>query len=207
MTVIGLTGGIATGKSTASQLLQARGAVIIDADKLGHRVYEPDTRGFERVVNAFGHDIVKPDGQIDRRVLGGKVFGAPEEMDRLTAISWPEIRRMAIEDIAEARERDPEAIIVLEAAVLFEAGWQDLCDEVWTITTKLKTTIARLKTRNGLTAQQAVARIDSQMSNKERAALSDVKIDNSDDLEKFEKRIERQWRALQRRIPAGAARK
>ncbi len=207
MTVIGLTGGIASGKSTASQLLQTHGAIIIDADKLGHRVYEPGTQGFEKVVNAFGHDIVTPEGQIDRRVLGGKVFGAPEEMDRLTAISWPEIRRMAIEDIAEARARDPEAIMVLEAAVLFEAAWEDLCDEVWTISTKLKVAIARLQTRNGLTKEQALARIDAQMTNKDRAERSDVKIDNSDDFEKFEKRIERQWRALQKRIPAGAARK
>jgi phosphopantetheine adenylyltransferase/dephospho-CoA kinase len=206
MTVIGLTGGIASGKSTASQLLQSLGAVIIDADKLGHRVYEPGTPGFQKVVNAFGHDIVTPDGQIDRRVLGGKVFGAPEEMDRLTAISWPEIRRMAIEEIAEARERDPEAIIVLEAAVLFEAGWEDLCDEVWAVTTKVSTAVERLQERNGLSEDQAMARIDSQMSNRERIERSDVRIDNSDDLEKFEKRIERQWKALQKRIPAGAAR-
>jgi phosphopantetheine adenylyltransferase/dephospho-CoA kinase len=207
MTVIGLTGGIATGKSTASQHLQSLGAVIIDADKLGHRVYEPGTPGFEKVVNAFGHDIVAPDGQIDRRVLGGKVFGAPGEMERLNAIAWPEIRRMAVADIAEARERDPEAIIVLEAAVLFEAGWEDLCDEVWAVTTKLKTALDRLQSRNRLTEAQAMARIDSQMSNKELQERADLRIDNSDDIEKFEKRVERQWKALQKRIPAGAARK
>jgi phosphopantetheine adenylyltransferase/dephospho-CoA kinase len=207
MTVIGLTGGIATGKSTASQHLQSLGAVIIDADKLGHRVYEPGTPGFQKVVNAFGHDIVAPDGQIDRRVLGGKVFGAPGEMERLNAIAWPEIRRMAVADIAEARERDPEAIIVLEAAVLFEAGWEDLCDEVWAVTTKLKTALDRLQSRNKLTEAQAMARIDSQMSNKELQERADLRIDNSDDIEKFEKRVVRQWKALQKRIPAGAARK
>lgn len=207
MTVIGLTGGIASGKSTASKLLQALGAVIIDADKLGHRVYEPGTTGFQKVVNAFGHDIVDKDGQIDRRILGGKVFGAPEEMDRLTAISWPEIRRMAIEEIADARARDRDAIIVLEAAVLFEAGWEDLCDEVWAVTTKVATAVERLRERNGLSEAQAMARIDSQMSNRERQERSDVRIDNSDDLEKFERRIERQWRALHKRIPVEAGRK
>jgi dephospho-CoA kinase len=83
MTIIGLTGGIASGKSTASEHLQGLGALVVDADRLGHRVYEPGTPGFEQIVNAFGHDLVAEDGTIDRRILGGKVFGAPEEMKRL----------------------------------------------------------------------------------------------------------------------------
>ena len=128
-------------------------------------------------------------------------------MERLTAIAWPELRRMAVADIAEARARDPQAIIVLEAAVLFEAGWEDLCDVVWAVTTNLKTALDRLQSRNRLTEAQAMARIDSQMSNKELQERAHLRIDNSDDIEKFEKRVERQWKALQKRIPAGAARK
>src|SRR5262245_9392776 len=92
MTVIGLTGGIASGKSTVGEQLRVLGAVLIDADRVGHRSYEPGTPGFEKVVNAFGHDVVARDGTIDRRVLGGKVFGAPEELKRLNEIVWPEIR-------------------------------------------------------------------------------------------------------------------
>ena len=103
MRVLGLTGGIASGKSTAAAQLKELGVIVLDADRYGHRVYEPDSPGFHAVVNEFGHDIVGADGEIDRRILGGKVFGAPEKMDRLTDIVWPEIRRIAAEEIAELR--------------------------------------------------------------------------------------------------------
>ena len=93
MIVIGLTGGIASGKSAASEQLRTLGAVVLDADRLGHRVYEQGSPGFEKVVNEFGHDIVDAEGEINRQVLGGKVFGAPDQMQRLTDIMWPEIRR------------------------------------------------------------------------------------------------------------------
>ena len=101
MTVIGLTGGIASGKSTAANWLREAGALVIDADRVGHRVYEPGTPGFEAVVNEFGHDIVAADGTINRQLLGGKVFGRPDQMERLTNIVWPEIRRLAHEEVNE----------------------------------------------------------------------------------------------------------
>lgn len=200
MTVIGLTGGIASGKSTASDVLRGLGAVIIDADRVGHRSYEPGTPGFQKVVNAFGHDIVGSDGYIDRRVLGGKVFGAPGEMERLNAIVWPEIRRLISDEIEQISQRDPDAIIVLEAAVLIEAGWQDLCDEVWVINTTIKAAVERLKTRNGLSEEAAMARIQSQMSAKERAEHATVKIDNSGTEEQLRNRVERAWKQLQKRL-------
>ena len=121
MIVIGLTGGIASGKSTAAELLKALGAVVIDADRLGHRAYEPGSIGFEAVVNEFGHEIVSGDGTVNRLVLGGKVFGDPEQMQRLNAIVWPAIRRLAQEEIAECRRRGAE-VVVLEAALLIELG-------------------------------------------------------------------------------------
>lgn len=178
---------------------------MVDADLLGHRVYDPGTPGFEKIVNAFGHDLVAEDGSIDRRILGGKVFGAPEEMERLTDIAWPEIRRMAGEEFAKLREEDPERVIVFEAAVLLEAEWQDLVDEVWVVTTKLETAIDRLKSRNGLTREQAMARIDSQMSNRQRLEFADVKIDNSEDEEKLRSRVEYHWKRLLKRIAEPAS--
>jgi dephospho-CoA kinase len=199
MTVIGLTGGIASGKSTASDVLRELGAIVIDADRVGHRSYDPGTPGFQKVVNAFGHDIVGTDGYIDRRVLGGKVFGAPGEMERLNAIVWPEIRRLIQEEIAHIREREPETIIVLEAAVLIEAGWQDLCDEVWVVNTTMKAALERLRVRNGLNEDAAMARIQSQMSARERSEHADVKIDNSGSEEQLRSRIERAWKQLQKR--------
>jgi dephospho-CoA kinase len=199
MTVIGLTGGIASGKSTAAAWLQEYGAVVIDADRLGHRVYEPGTPGFEAVVNEFGHDIVAPDGTINRQLLGGKVFGRPDQMTRLTDIVWPEIRRLAREEVADIKRRDRHVHIVLEAAVLVEANWFDLVDEVWVVTVEPEVARERLMARNGYTADQAQARIDSQLSNKERSLLAYVKIDNSGTLDQFHLKMEREWRRLLKR--------
>ncbi len=203
MVVIGLTGGIASGKSTVSEVLRDLGAVVIDADRVGHHSYEPGTPGFQKVVNAFGHDIVGSDGTIDRRVLGGKVFGAPGEMERLNAIIWPEIRTLIQEEIGQIQSRDPDVVIVLEAAVLIEAGWQDLCDEVWVVNTTIKNALERLKQRNGLGEDAAMARINSQMPARERAEHADVKIENTGSEEQLRSRIERAWKQLEKRRADG----
>ena len=199
MTTIGLTGGIACGKSAVAEHLKSLGAVVIDADRLGHRVYEPGSPGFEKVVNAFGHDVVAPDGTINRRVLGGKVFGDPAKMKRLTDISWPEIERMAGEEIAGYRERDPEMVVVLEAAVLIEAEWTGLVDEVWVVTTTIGRAVERLRKRNGMSEEAARARIDSQISTRERLEHADVRIRNTDTPKQLESRVLYHWRRLQGR--------
>ncbi len=197
MIVIGLTGGIASGKSTAAEQLRKNGAHVIDADRVGHRVYEPGSPGFQKVVNEFGHDLVNTDGTINRQVLGGKVFGDPAQMKRLTDIAWPEIRRMAAEEIEAERARGTTKVVVLEAAVLIEAEWTDLVDEVWVVYVKPEVARDRLMARNNLTAEQAQARIDSQLSNKERLALADVKIDNSESVEELIKKVDARWKKLQ----------
>jgi phosphopantetheine adenylyltransferase/dephospho-CoA kinase len=199
-TIIGLTGGIASGKSTVADRLRELGAVVVEGDQLGHRVYEPGTSGFEQVVNAFGHDIVAEDGTIDRRILGGKVFGAPEEMERLNGVMWPAIRELAEAEFAKIAEEDPDAVIVFEAAVMIEAEWQDMVAEVWVVTTKQETAIERLKSRNGLNREQALARIESQMSNRQRNEFADVKFDNSDTEEKLRGKVEYHWKRLLKRI-------
>ncbi len=207
MIVIGLTGGVASGKTTAAEQLAGFGGVVIDADRLGHRVYEPNSPGFEKVVNEFGHDVVAEDGTINRQILGGKVFGDGEQMRRLTDIAWPEIHRMAKVEIAECKRRGAE-VVVLEAAVLIEADWLDLVDEVWVMSVKPAVARERLMVRNKLSEEQAQARLDSQISNREREEHADVKVENSGDLAQFEKRITFQWRKLQKRIaaPAGSGR-
>ena len=199
MVVLGLTGGIASGKTTAAESLVEFGAQVIDGDRLGHRAYEPDSPFFEKVVNEFGHEIVGEDGTINRLVLGGKVFGNPEDMKRLTDILWPEIRRLAKEEMAECKKQGVE-VVVFEAAVLIEADWMDIVDEVWVLSVKPAIARERLMARNGLTEEAAQSRIDSQITNKEREAHADVKIDNSADLERFQKRIKTQWNKLQKRI-------
>ena len=200
--LIGLTGGIASGKSTVARFLAERGAAVIDADSLGHRAYEPDTPAFRAVVAAFGAEIVGEDGRIDRRRLGARVFNDPAELTRLTDIVWPEIRRLALEDAEKIRAERPETPIVLEAAVLLEAGWEDMVDEVWVVLVEPEVAIARLASRDGLDREQALARIRSQMSNAERAAQARVQIDNSGSEVDLRAELDRCWSELPRRAPA-----
>ena len=196
MRVIGLTGGIASGKSTAARYLETRGALMIDADKLGHRAYEPDTEAFRKVVEAFGDDIVGDDGQINRRALGGKVFGNPGELDRLTGIVWPEIRKMALAEIDAARTEGKTKAVVLEAAVLLEAGWQDIVDEVWVVYAAREQAIARAMARDGLDEAAVSARIDAQMTNEQRIEQSDVAFENATTAEALCERLDERWAAM-----------
>ncbi len=196
MRVIGLTGGIASGKSTAARHLETRGALMIDADKLGHRAYEPDTEAFRKVVQAFGDDIVGDDGQINRRALGGKVFGNQGELDRLTGIVWPEIRKMALAEIDAARAEGKTKAVVLEAAVLLEAGWQDIVDEVWVVYAEREQVIARAMARDGLDEAAVSARIDAQMTNEQRIEQSDVAFENATTAEALCARLDERWAAV-----------
>lgn len=201
MHVIGLTGGIASGKSTVTAFFKDQAVPVIDADILGHRTYDPGTETFAAVVAAFGDDLVATDGTIDRKVLGGKVFGKPEELKRLTDIVWPGIRKLASEQLSEL-EAAGNTIAVLEAAVLFEAGWEDLVDDVWVVTVEPDIAVQRLASRNGLDEEAARARINSQLTNAERVARADVVIENNSTLEALQAAIQREWDALQTRLSA-----
>jgi len=160
---------------------------------------------FNAVVKAFGDDLVAADGSIDRRVLGGKVFGRPDELKRLTDIVWPGIRKLASESLSEF-EAAGNALVVLEAAVLFEAGWEDLVDEVWVVVVEPEFAIKRLAERNGLDEAAAKARIDSQLSNAERTARADTVIENNGTLAELDRAIQGAWDGLQRRLHAAAGR-
>ena len=195
--VIGLTGGIASGKSTAAKYLAERGAVVVDADRLGHRAYEPDRPGFAKVVAAFGEDVVGADGGIDRKALGAKVFGDPAQLKRLTDIVWPEILALAKEEIAAARESGAK-VAVLEAAVLIEAGWQREVDEVWAITVEPEIAVARATARDGLPVAAVQARIDAQLSNAERTAHASTVLDNSSSEAELVAQLDLDWQRLQR---------
>lgn len=205
MHVIGLTGGIASGKTTVARFFRDHEIPVLDADLLGHRTYEPGTDTFAAVVATFGQDLVAADGTIDRRVLGGKVFGKPDELKRLTDIVWPGIRKLASESLSEY-ETAGNHLVVLEAAVLFEAGWEDLVDEVWVVVVEPEIAVERLAARNGLEPEAARARIASQLSNAERIARANVAIENNGTLEALEAAIESAWTQLQGRLQQAAGR-
>lgn len=198
MRSIGLTGGIASGKSTVVELLREFGAATIDADKLGHQTYEPGTDTFRAVVAAFGDELVAEDGTIDRRVLGGKVFGKPDELKRLTDIVWPGIRALAAAELQRLAGEGTE-VAVLEAAVLIEAEWQDLVDEVWVVSVSPDAARERLMARNNMSAEDADARINSQLSNDERLRHADIVLDTDCPLDEVRGRVEAAWTALAER--------
>jgi dephospho-CoA kinase len=199
MRVIGLTGGIASGKSLVSQQLAELGAVVIDADKLGHESYRKGSETYRAVVEAFGPEAVAPDGEIDRRALGARVFADPEARRRLEEIVWPAIRALAAERI-EALRREGAAVVVLEAAVLIEAAWMDLADEVWVVETPPDTARRRLTERNGLTPEQAEARLRSQLTNEKRRPYAGVIIENAGSLEDLRRAVDGAWAQLTARV-------
>lgn len=198
MRSIGLTGGIASGKSTVVELLREFGAATIDADKLGHQTYEPGSDTFRAVVAAFGDELVAEDGTIDRRVLGSKVFGKPDELKRLTDIVWPGIRALAAAELQRLDAAGTE-VAVLEAAVLIEAEWQDLVDEVWVVSVSADAARERLMARNNMSAEDADARISSQLSNDERLRHADIVLDTDCPLDEVRGRVEAAWTALAER--------
>lgn len=201
MVVIGLTGGIASGKSTAAGHLKKLGAHVIDADLLGHRAYQPGTRAYAAVVDTFGSDIVDTDGKIDRKILGSKVFGEPQNLERLTNIVWPEIRLMAQAEIENVRKADSSKIIVLEAAVLFEAGWEDVVEEIWVISLNRDAAVQRAGARDGVDEAAVQKRIDAQMTNSARVARGGIIIDNSGSVADLLAQLDDQWQRIKRLIP------
>ncbi len=194
--IIGLTGGIASGKSTVAKLLEQLGAHVIDADKLGHNAYIRGSDAFDLVVSTFGDDTIGTDGEIDRKVLGSKVFGSPESLKKLTDIVWPAIKKMATQEIQTVQAERPKQIIVLEAAVLFEAGWEDIVNEVWSTIVEREVAIERASRRDGTDRSQVEARIDAQISNEERAERADRLIDNSLSDVALQEQVKQIWNTL-----------
>jgi dephospho-CoA kinase len=192
MKVIGLTGGIGSGKSTVSKLTEEMGAVILDADKVGHEAYTPDSETWQAVVAAFGDEIVAEDRSIDRKKLGAIVFADPANLERLNGIMHPRMFDMMKAKLDEFR-RQGTKIVVLEAAILIEAKWTPLADEVWVTVASEPVVVARVKERTGLPEEQIRARIHSQLSNDERIAKADEVIHNDGDLDELRATVTALW--------------
>jgi len=183
MKVIGLTGGIASGKSTVTKTLADLGALIIDGDQTAHRLMEPHQAAWEDIVKSFGREILNSDMTIDRIKLGAIVFNEPEQMELLNKITRPRIIESLQNNLLELRQTQPEAILVMDIPLLYEANMVELCDQVWVVWIPREIQIKRLMERNGYTQEESIKRIESQMSLDEKARQADVVIDNSGSVE------------------------
>ena len=190
--VIGLTGGIGSGKSTVSRFLADLGAVIIDADKIGHEVYLPDTVCWQELVKMFGNRILTADNTIDRKKLGIIVFNNPAELKRLNSVVHPLMFEMAKQKIDDYR-RQGVKIVVLDAPILYETNWTSLVDEVWVVVSNEANVIKRAVARTGLPEEQIRARIRSQMSYEERIKRAQVVIHNDGTAEDLKKKVKELW--------------
>ena len=199
MFVIGLAGGICSGKSTLAALLEKRGAAVISADLLAHELYRPGTSTCEQVLTAFGSGILKGDGRIDRRKLGTIVFADGAALERLNCIVRPPLKRLVRHDLAKAGESGSE-VVVLEAAVLVQAGWTDIVSEVWVTIAPLHVVTERLVKRNGLSRDEAVNRIVSQPPAEQQVFHADVVMDMGCALEDVGRLAESAWTHLQDRL-------
>ena len=194
--VIGVTGSIATGKSTACEAIVDIGANHCDADRLVHRLYDPGTEAFDRIVNIFGAEIVGDDGYIDRRILGAKVFGKPEEMNKLTtAIGSINDAVKAVVD--EWRETlGPDDVALMEAVNLIEAGYGQWCDQVWLFACDEDVARQRLVNRNQFTPEEVEQRLASQRPWEDRAIASDIVMMNNGTQEDFTRQVRNQYRSV-----------
>nr|PZN07956.1 MAG: dephospho-CoA kinase [Caldicoprobacter oshimai] len=196
MKVIGLTGGIACGKSTVSKMLADLGAAVIDADMVAREIMKKGTPVWQRIKETFGDQYLLPDGEIDRKKLGELVFANPEALKKLNSITHPAIQHQVLSEIDRLKSRGGYKAVVVDAALLIEAGWCDMVDEVWLVVADRETQIERLMKRNGLTRQQALNRINSQMDQDIKRRYADRIIDNSHEMEHTRKQVEQLWAEL-----------
>lgn len=199
MLTIGLTGGIGSGKSTVTKILGELGAAIIDADKVAHTTYAPGGPAYDAVIAAFGAGIVGPDGIIDRRKLGPLVFGDAAQLQKLTSIVWPATIESIRAEIAKARGGNSTNPIVVEAAILIEANWTAIFDEIWLVRAGREQVIDRIKRDRGLKPAEIEARIRAQLSDDERAKHATLIIENSGTLDELRATLREVWAGALRR--------
>ncbi len=192
MRVIGLTGGIASGKSTVSRFLAEMGAIIINADEVAHEALKSDIELQQEIVADFGDQILTAEGRIDRERLGEIVFTDADALARLNRIMHPRLYETVRAQLENYR-RQKAKVVILEVPLLIEAGWTALADEVWVTVASEATVLGRLQQQVGLSAKQALARISSQMPAKDRIKHADVVIDTDCSLDELKARVAKLW--------------
>lgn len=194
--IIGLTGGIGSGKSVVGRMLAELGAHVVDTDKVGHRVYAPGSEGFTRIVETFGRAVVAADGTIDRKKLGAVVFGDAERRAALNAIVHPLIFGEIMREIADRRQQGFTGHIVLEAPILVEAKGTGLVDQIWVVAAPPEAVRKRLTSDRAMSRAEIDARVAAQLDDAERRRHADVILENDGDLTSLQKVVEAAWRTL-----------
>jgi len=194
MYIIGLTGNIAVGKTTVCNMLRGLGAHIIDADRLVHKLLARGQAVHDQVVSAFGPDILRPDGEIDRAALGRIVFSDAQALARLEAITHPAVGEMIEQEIASS----PADVVVVDAVKLIESGLGERCDAIWVVTARRAQQLQRLIEQRGMSEHDARQRLRAQASQAAKVRRADVVIDNSGSLQRTEKQVRRAWARIPR---------
>lgn len=198
--IIGLIGGIASGKSKMTERFQKLGAGVIDCDKLAHALYEPGEECYQAIVDTFGREVVGDDGKIDRKALGAIVFMDKEKLEQLNGIVWPNLMKKSKQRVKELHEVEGKEIVILEAAVLLKAGWETECHEIWSCIIPSEVATQRIMARNNLTEDEAKARIASQIKNSVVVAHSNVVFSSLWSYEYSQLQAEKAWSELLARL-------
>lgn len=200
MLLVGLTGGIGSGKSTVARLLEKRGAVVFDADLLAREAVEPSTPGHAAVIERFGADVLAPGGELDREALASIVFADPAARRDLEQIVHPEVRRL----FAEGSEayRDTDRVVVFSAPLLVETGMHTAFEILVVVSATVATQIERLMRQRGMSEPSIRARIDAQAPLEDKAAAADFLVDNEGSLDELESQVEQLWNDLSTRAVA-----
>ena len=201
MRAIGLTGGIASGKSTVAALLRERGAIIVDADQIAREIVQPGQDAWREIVDSFGTGILHPDKSLDRDKLRKIIFASEQARKRLQSIMHPRIRSLAQERIAQLAAQEAE-IVIYEAPLLFENGVHEWLRPVIVVACDIETQRSRLATRDRLSAEEIQRHLDAQMPLAEKIQLADYVIDNSGDSEDLKNKVETLWDEIRSISPA-----
>lgn len=195
--IIGITGGIASGKSTVTEFLRQQGYQVIDADQVVHELQEPGGRLYQALLSAFGSAILREDGRLDRPKLGAMIFGNPQLLEQSSQIQNQIIR----EELAGRRDMlaETEDIFFMDLPLLFELQYEDWSDQIWLVDVTEETQLSRLMSRNALSQEEAEKRIAAQLSLREKRKRADVLIDNNGSLEATRQQIRDALQKLERR--------
>jgi len=198
MFIIGLTGNIATGKSTITHVLAEHGAEIIDADLIGHEVQKPGGPAYLKIIEGYGGEILTPEGSIDRRKLGEIVFNDPGRLHQLEQIVHP----FVVDRIVARLRESTGSVVVIEAIKLIEVGLAGLCSEVWVVTSTKEQQVARLRESRGMTRKAALLRIHAQPPQADKVRLASVVFKNTGSLDELRARVEGEWARVQPPLPS-----